>query len=102
MQTSDYEQDWLYEDGEDTTKAVYIAKIDEIRAMAGPISQRYFEKVEADRQALQAKLDAESAAKKAAEEEARKAAEPEKGEGNKDEEMTDAEPAKAEGDEADA
>jgi heat shock 70kDa protein 4 len=85
----------LYEEGEDTTKAVYIAKIDEIRAMAGPISQRYFDKVEADRQALQARLDAEAAAKKAAEEEARKPAEPEKGEG-KDEEMTDAEAAKPE------
>ncbi|KAI0100847.1 heat shock protein Hsp88 [Nemania sp. FL0031] len=94
-------EDWLYEEGEDTTKAVYIAKIDEIRAMAGPISQRYFDKVESDRQALQAKLDADAAAKKAAEEEARKAAEPEKAEG-KDEEMTDAEPAKPEVDEAES
>ncbi|GAW18634.1 hypothetical protein EKO27_g7810 [Xylaria grammica] len=90
-------EDWLYEEGEDTTKAVYIAKIDEIRAMAGPITQRYFDKVEADRQALQAKLDAEAAAKKAAE---AQAAEPEKGEGNKDEEMTDAEAAKPEVEEA--
>ncbi|KAI0198953.1 heat shock protein Hsp88 [Astrocystis sublimbata] len=89
-------EDWLYEEGEDTTKAVYIAKIDEIRAMAGPISQRYFDKVEADRQALQAKLDAEAAAKKASQQEAGKEAEPEKAEGAKDEEMTDAEPAKPE------
>ncbi|KAI1748196.1 heat shock protein Hsp88 [Xylaria castorea] len=89
-------EDWLYEEGEDATKAVYIAKMDEIRAMAGPITQRYFDKVETDRQALQARLDAEAAAKKATEEEARKAAEPEKGEGNKDEEMTDAEAAKPE------
>ncbi|KAI3317445.1 heat shock protein Hsp88 [Xylariaceae sp. AK1471] len=89
-------EDWLYEEGEDATKAVYIAKMDEIRAMAGPINQRYFDKVEAERQALQAKLDAEAAAKKAAAEEARKAAEGEKGEGNKDEEMTDAEAAKPE------
>ena len=69
--------------------------------MAGPITQRYFEKVEADRQALQAKLDAEAAAKKA-EEEARKAAaaDAEKEQkGDKDEEMTDAE-AKPEGEEA--
>ncbi|KAK6957371.1 Heat shock protein hsp88 [Daldinia eschscholtzii] len=93
-------EDWLYEDGEDATKAVYIAKMDEIRAMAGPITQRYFDKVEADRQALQAKLDAEAAAKKAAEEEARKAAEAEKGEAPKDEEMTDAEAPKAETEEA--
>ncbi|KAI3338794.1 heat shock protein Hsp88 [Ustulina deusta] len=87
-------EDWLYEEGEDTTKAVYIAKIDEIRALAGPITQRYFDKVEADRQALQARLDAEAAAKKAAEEEVRKVAEPEKTEGNKDEEMTDADATK--------
>ncbi|XDG09079.1 hypothetical protein ABKA04_008694 [Annulohypoxylon sp. FPYF3050] len=88
-------EDWLYEDGEDATKAVYVAKMDEIRAMAGPITQRYFDKVEADRQALQAKLDAEAAAKKAAEEQARKAAEAAKGE-TKDEEMTDAEASKPE------
>ena len=68
-------QDWLYEDGEDASKAQYIAKMDEIRAMAGPIVQRHFDKVEADRQALQAKLDAEAAAKKAAAEEERKAKE---------------------------
>ncbi|KAI0165682.1 heat shock protein Hsp88 [Xylariaceae sp. FL1272] len=93
-------EDWLYEDGEDATKAVYVAKMDEIRAMAGPITQRYFDKVEADRQALQAKLDAEAAAKKAADEEARKAAEAEKGEGKGDEEMTDAEGTKPEVEEA--
>lgn len=80
-------QDWLYEDGEDASKAVYISKMDEIRAMAGPISQRYFEKVEADRQAVQAKIDADNAAKKA-DEEARKASETKT---EKDEEMTDAE-----------
>ncbi|KAI1638664.1 heat shock protein Hsp88 [Biscogniauxia mediterranea] len=84
-------EDWLYEEGEDATKATYIAKMDEIRALAGPITQRYFDKIEAERQAAQAKLDAEKAAKKAAEEEARKAAEPEKTEASKDEEMTDAE-----------
>jgi len=81
-------EDWLYEDGEDASKAVYISKMDEIRAMAGPISQRYFDKVEAERQAVQARIDADNAAKKA-NEEARKAAEA-KSE-SKDEEMTDAE-----------
>ncbi|RYP91365.1 hypothetical protein DL770_002505 [Monosporascus sp. CRB-9-2] len=97
-------EDWLYEEGEDATKAVYVAKMDEIRAMAGPITQRYFDKIEADRQALQAKLDAEAAAKKAAEEEARKAAEAEKNKSDnadKDEEMTDAE-AKPEGEKAES
>jgi heat shock protein 4 len=68
-------QDWLYDEGDDATKAVYVAKMDEIRAMAGPIVQRHFDKVEAERQAVQARIDAEQAAKKAAEEEARKAAE---------------------------
>ncbi|KAG7288023.1 Heat shock protein hsp88 [Staphylotrichum longicolle] len=89
-------EDWLYDEGDDATKAVYIAKMDEIRALAGPVVQRHFEKVEAERQALQARLEAEKA-KKAAEAEARKAAEAEKAQEAKDEEMTDADaPHKAE------
>ncbi|KAF5587543.1 heat shock protein [Fusarium subglutinans] len=80
-------EDWLYEEGDDTTKGVYVAKIDEIRAMAGPIVQRHFEKVEAERQAALEKVEAERAAKKA-EEDARKAAEAEKV--NADQEMKDA------------
>jgi len=101
-----FTQDWLYDEGDDATKAVYIAKMDELKAMAGPIVQRHFEKVEAERQAVQARLAAEKAAKAAAEEEARKAAEAEKGtqeatNGSKDEEMTDADaPAKVEAEEA--
>ncbi|KAI1825899.1 heat shock protein Hsp88 [Xylaria intraflava] len=90
-------EDWLYEDGEDSTKGVYVAKIDEIRALVGPINQRYFDKVEADRQAVQARLDAEAAAKKVAEEDARKGSGGDKSEGSKDEEMTDAEAPKPEG-----
>jgi heat shock protein 4 len=86
--------------------------MDEIRALAGPVVQRHFEKVEAERQALQAKLEAERAKKAAAEAEARKAAEAEKAAaqqegapangGGKDEEMTDADasPAKPEVEEA--
>ncbi|KAL7627360.1 adenyl-nucleotide exchange factor sse1 [Parahypoxylon ruwenzoriense] len=89
-------EDWLYEEGEDATKAVYIAKMDDIKAMAGPITQRYHDKIEADRQALQAKLDADAASKKAAEEDARKTAEAEDRDATKDEEMTDAETAKPE------
>lgn len=77
----------MYEEGDDTTKGVYVAKIDEIRAMAGPIVQRHFEKVEAERQAALEKAEAERAAKKA-EEDARKAAEAEKA--NADQEMKDA------------
>jgi heat shock protein 4 len=76
----------LYEEGEDTTKGVYIAKIDEIRAMAGPIVQRHFEKVESERQAALEKAEADRAAKKA-EEDARKAAE---GDKSNDQEMKDA------------
>ncbi|WDK11774.1 heat shock 70kda protein 4 [Colletotrichum graminicola] len=90
-------EDWLYDEGDDTTKAVYIAKIDEIRAMAGPIIQRHFDKVEEDRRLVQERVDAEKAAKRA-EEEARKAAEAEKA--SKDEEMTDADGKKPEGEEA--
>ncbi|KAJ3555258.1 hypothetical protein NPX13_g10391 [Xylaria arbuscula] len=72
-------EDWLYEEGEDAGKGVYIAKIDEIRSMAGPITQR----------------------QEAADEQARKQAEPEKTEGAaKDEEMTDADAAKPEVEEA--
>jgi heat shock protein 4 len=71
-------EDWLYDEGDDTTKAVYIAKMDEIRALAGPVVQRHFEKVEAHRQAVQAKLEADRAKKAAEAAEARKAAEAEK------------------------
>lgn len=84
-------QDWLYDEGEDATKGIYVAKLDEIRALAGPIVQRHFEKVDADRRAVQERVDAEKAAKKAAEEEARKAAEADKaGQNGSDAEMKDA------------
>lgn len=84
-------EDWLYDEGDDTTKGIYVAKIDEIRAMAGPIVQRHFEKVDAERRAVQERVDAEKAAKRAAEEEARKAAEADKTQGgNADQEMKDA------------
>jgi heat shock protein 4 len=64
--------------------------MDEIRAVAGPIVQRYFDKVEEERQASQAKTDAENAAKRAAAEAAKEKAagtEP----ASKEEEMTDVE-----------
>jgi heat shock 70kDa protein 4 len=69
--------------------------MDEIRAVAGPIVQRYFDKLEEERAAAAA-AEAELAAKRAAAEEAKKAAEKEgKSEnGTKDEEMTDAETVK--------
>jgi heat shock protein 4 len=76
-------QDWLYDEGDDATKAVYVAKMDEVRFVAGPIVQRYLDKIEAERQAA-LKVQEEAAAKKReaaeakkkAEEEAKKAAEP--------------------------
>lgn len=69
--------------------------MDEIRAVAGPIVQRYFDKFEEERAAAAA-AEAELAAKRAAAEEAKKAAEKDgKAEnGTKDEEMTDAETVK--------
>lgn len=60
--------------------------------MAGPIVQRHFEKVEAERRAVQERIDAERAANRVAEEEARKAAEADKAAqpGGGDQEMKDA------------
>lgn len=99
----------MYEEGEDTTKAVYIAKLDDIRFITGPIVQRYREKAEAERQTVQkareeeyAKKRADVEAKRKAEEEAKKAeAESKK---QSDTEMKDASsaegaPAPAEGEE---
>ncbi|KAH0293825.1 heat shock protein 70 [Aureobasidium namibiae CBS 147.97] len=62
-------EDWLYDEGEDATKAVYQSKIDEIRAIGGPIAQRYLDKFEEERQAALAAQE-EAAAKKRAEQEA--------------------------------
>ncbi|KAL4895955.1 heat shock protein 70 family [Aspergillus ambiguus] len=68
-------EDWLYEEGEDTTKSVYVAKLDEIRFIAGPIIQRHREKVEAERQAILKAQEEEAAKKRAEAEAAKKAAE---------------------------
>ncbi|KAI9816254.1 MAG: adenyl-nucleotide exchange factor sse1 [Pycnora praestabilis] len=91
-------EDWLYDEGEDATKAVYISKMDDIRFVAGPIVQRYLDKVEAERQAVQ-KAQEEAAAAKKAERDAKKAAEdaakkPAPEPVNKDEEMQDADTVK--------
>ena len=100
-------EEWLYDDGEDSTKAVYISKIDEIRFSAGPIIQRYNDKREEERQALLKIQEEEAAKKKAEEEAARKAAEEKKAAEEAaakaaaaDQEMTDA-PAEAEAVKAD-
>ncbi|TYH02012.1 hypothetical protein ES288_A09G104900v1 [Gossypium darwinii] len=36
-------EDWLYEDGEDETKGVYIAKLEELKKQGDPIEERYKE-----------------------------------------------------------
>ncbi|KAL9136139.1 MAG: hypothetical protein Q9175_002655 [Cornicularia normoerica] len=69
-------EDWLYDEGEDATRGVYVAKMDEIRFIAGPIVGRHQDKVEEERQAV-LKIEEEKAAKKRAETEARKKAEEE-------------------------
>ncbi|KAI9054609.1 hypothetical protein LZ554_001762 [Drepanopeziza brunnea f. sp. 'monogermtubi'] len=86
-------EDWLYDEGEDATKAVYQSKYDEICAIAGPIAQRYFDKVEEERAAAQAIADAEAAKKREMAEAAKKAAMAQEA-ASKDEEMTDAETTK--------
>lgn len=87
-------EDWLYDEGEDASKAHYQAKIDDIRSLTGPVVQRYQDKIEEHRQAVlkvqeeeAAKKRAEADARKKAEDEAKKAAEPEE---PKDTEMKDA------------
>ena len=64
-------EDWLYDEGEDATRGVYVAKMDEIRFVAGPIVARYQDKIEEERQAI-LKIEEEKAAKKRAELEARR------------------------------
>lgn len=71
--------------------------MDEIRFIAGPIIQRYLDKVEAERQAAQKARDEAEAAKRAereaaskAEDETKKGSEP----GSRDEEMKDADTVK--------
>jgi heat shock 70kDa protein 4 len=45
------QQDWLYDEGDDTTKGIYQNKIDELKSIAAPIAQRYFDREEEKRQA---------------------------------------------------
>ncbi|EGX43978.1 hypothetical protein AOL_s00210g139 [Orbilia oligospora ATCC 24927] len=75
-------ENWLYDEGDDTTKAAYVAKHEELRSVAGPIVQRYNDKEEEKRQAQRAQR---SAVERAREEAAKKAEE-----SKKDTEMKDA------------
>lgn len=51
-------EDWLYGDGEDAKKAKYVARLEDLQRMAGPIRGRFFEeqnkKIEAERAAREA------------------------------------------------
>ncbi|CCU74275.1 heat shock protein Hsp88 [Blumeria hordei DH14] len=96
-------EDWLYDEGEDATKATYIAKMDEIRMLAGPITQRHFDKVEEERAAAQAISDAEAAKKRELAEAAKAAALAQEAAMSKDEVMAEADSSKnSEGFEADS
>jgi heat shock protein 4 len=39
-------EDWLYEDGEDETKGVYVAKLEELKKVGDPVEVRYKESLE--------------------------------------------------------
>lgn len=91
-------QDWLYEDGEDASKAQYVSKMEEVRSIAGPIIQRYNDKIEEERQRV-LKVQQEAAAQKAAELERQKREAEAKKQADappepKDEDMKDAEAVK--------
>jgi heat shock protein 4 len=51
-------EDWLYDEGEDTKKAKYVAKLEDLQRLAGPIRGRFFEeenkRIEAERAAREA------------------------------------------------
>ncbi|KAK5112367.1 Heat shock protein hsp88 [Meristemomyces frigidus] len=67
-------EDWLYDDGEDATKAQYIAKLDELRASAGPIIQRFNDKRQEEEDARREAHEAAAKAKREQDEAAKKAA----------------------------
>ncbi|EMD62563.1 hypothetical protein COCSADRAFT_146463 [Bipolaris sorokiniana ND90Pr] len=99
-------EEWLYDEGDDASKAQYVSKKEDIRSIAGPIIQRYNDKIEGERQAAMEKQQKEHAAKQAELERAKREAESKKqtdappAEDSKDTEMADAEGQKADGAEA--
>jgi len=96
-------EEWLYDEGDDASKAQYVSKKEDIRSIAGPIIQRYNDKIEGERQAAMEKHQKEHAAKQAELERAKREAESKKqaeappAEEPKDAEMTDAEAQKPDG-----
>ncbi|KAI7576047.1 hypothetical protein KC316_g10838, partial [Hortaea werneckii] len=100
-------QDWIYDDGDDATKAQYVAKLEELRATAGPVVQRFNDKRMEEEEARRKAAEEAAAAKRAQEEAAKQAADEQRAaaeaakklqeqNASKDEEMKDA-PADAEG-----
>jgi heat shock protein 4 len=89
-------QDWLYGDGEDTTKAVYTARLEELRSVIAPIAQRYFDKEEEKRQSYLAQKNEAETMRRAQEEMLKKQAQQQnngnKGEGEKKEEQQQQQP----------
>ncbi|UPX10311.1 adenyl-nucleotide exchange factor sse1 [Ascochyta rabiei] len=92
-------EDWLYEDGEDASKAQYVSKKEDIRSIAGPIVQRYNDKLQEEESKKREKWEKEAAAKQAEIERQKREAESKKdGQApqteEKDTEMADAETTK--------
>ncbi|KAJ4376947.1 adenyl-nucleotide exchange factor sse1 [Didymella sp. IMI 355093] len=91
-------EDWLYEDGEDASKAQYVSKKEDIRSIAGPIIQRYNDKLQEEESKKREKWEKEAAAKQAEIERQKREAEAKKGDApqteEKDTEMADAETTK--------
>lgn len=83
-------EDWLYDEGDDATKAQYVSKQEDIRSIAGPIIQRYNDKIEEERQAVMKKQQEAHAAKQAEIERKKREEEAKKQDEPKDTEMSDA------------
>ncbi|SCU93649.1 LAFA_0F17502g1_1 [Lachancea sp. 'fantastica'] len=71
-------EDWLYEDGYDSTKARYIAKYEELASLGNMIRGRYLAKEEEKKQALRSKQESERMAELAEKLAAQRKAESEK------------------------
>lgn len=66
-------EDWLYEDGEDATKAQYISKHEELRSVAASVIQRFNERRQQEEDERRAKAEAEAEKQRQLEEEKRQA-----------------------------
>ncbi|KAF2747863.1 heat shock protein Hsp88 [Sporormia fimetaria CBS 119925] len=88
-------EDWLYDEGDDATKNQYVSKQEDIRSIAGPIIQRYNDKIQEERQAVLEKQQKAAMAKQAEMERQKREAEAKKQEAeSKDTEMSDADAVK--------